>query len=103
VFLTDTVVSNGSVDTGSVRMTFIITGNTFIDWTDEGVVVSGKPSFPFCSVHWVTYLEDVFEECLHTIEEYLCTVDVVEVDERAWHCTGLNRTFGSVSIIVRNV
>lgn len=100
VLLADAVIADGSVDTGRVGVALVVTRFALVDWANEGVVVSGEPSFPFCSVDWVAYFENVLEKCIHTVKELLGRINVMEVDKRAWNSTGFNRTFSTVPIVI---
>jgi len=84
-------------------MAIVVTSFAFIDWADEGIMVSCKPSFPFGTVYWITDLENVIEERLDSIEKYLSRIDIMEIDKRAWDGPSFNRALGSVSVVVGNV
>lgn len=98
VVTADTVVTLWLVDTDGIGVTSVVTSLAFIDRTDEGIVITGKPQGPLSSVGWSALSVNVIGQSFNTVEKILGRFNVVKVDEMTWDSTGGWITFGTISL-----
>ena len=98
VVTADTVVTLWLVDTDGIGVTGVVTSLAFIDRTDEGIVITGKPQGPLSSVGWSALSVNVIGQSFNTVEKILGRFNVVKVDEMIWDSTGGGITFVTISL-----
>ena len=98
VVTADTVVTLWLVDADGIGVTSVVTSLAFIDWTDEGIVITGKPQGPLSSVGWCALSVNVIGQSFNTVEKIFSRFNIEKVDQVAWNCTGCWVTFGTISL-----
>lgn len=101
VLLADTVVTLGLVDALGVGVACVGSQFAFVDWTDEGVVVSGEPQSPLGFVFGGALAVDVVSKSFDAGVEVGSVDDVVEIYQFAWNGTGLGVALSTVSLSSR--
>ena len=80
MFYALTIVSHRQVNTLGILVTCGFASFTFVNWTDEGVVITCEPLFPFGLVCWRALGEYVVEKGLDSSKEISGVDNIVEVN-----------------------
>jgi hypothetical protein len=98
VFAANAVVTLWLIDAFGIDVTSVITSLAFINRTDEGIIITGKPEGPLSSVGWCALSVNVIGQSFNTVEKIFSRFNIEKVDQVAWNCTGCWVTFGTISL-----
>ena len=98
VFAANAVVTLWLINAVGIGVTSVVTSLAFINRTDEGIVITGKPEGPLSSVGWCALSVNVIGQSFNTVEKIFSRFNIEKVDQVAWNCTGCWVTFGTISL-----
>ena len=98
VFAANAVVTLWLINAFGIDVTSVVTSLAFINRTDEGIVITGKPQGPLSSVGWCALSVNVIGQSFNTVEKIFSRFNIEKVDEMAWDCTGCWVAFSTISL-----